>query len=169
MSAQASLLETVLDTGLIHSLPHPMGMQEFRFTVPGEPVAKGRPRITTIGGFARTFTPAKTRNYESEIRYLASEAWGDRDPIDGVPITMAVDVYRSIPASWSNKKQQLALKATVRPIGRPDVDNYLKSAADGLLGVVFRDDALIVEACVRKWYSLQPRMEIVLTWSGDHA
>ncbi|MEM5617407.1 RusA family crossover junction endodeoxyribonuclease [Pseudomonas aeruginosa] len=34
------------------------------FTVPGEPVGKGRPRIGRVAGHARMFTPAKTANYE---------------------------------------------------------------------------------------------------------
>lgn len=45
-------------------------MHDFRpvmFTVPGEPVGKGRPRIGRVGAHARMFTPAKTANYEGLI------------------------------------------------------------------------------------------------------
>lgn len=136
----------------------------FRFTVPGEPVAKGRPRIGNVRGRAMAFTPAKTRSYENEIRHYAKEAWGDKIPLDGLPLTLFVDVYRSIPASLSKKKRELALSGVVRPLTKPDCSNYGKSAEDALNSVIFRDDCLIVETTVRKWYAETPRLEVELCW-----
>ena len=34
---------------------------EVRFTVPGEPVGKGRPRLSSRNGFAHAYTPAGAR------------------------------------------------------------------------------------------------------------
>lgn len=133
--------------------------------VPGEPVAKGRPRIGVINGHAMAFTPSKTRTYESEIRALAYAAWGaGRLPLDNVAVELTVRVYRAIPISWSQKKQAAAREGSIRPLVKPDTDNFWKSAADALNGVVLRDDSLIVDAHVSKWYSDRPRLEIVLAW-----
>ncbi|HBP6366832.1 TPA: RusA family crossover junction endodeoxyribonuclease, partial [Pseudomonas aeruginosa] len=44
------------------------------FTVPGEPVGKGRPRIGRVGAHARMFTPAKTANYEGLIAHSGQQA-----------------------------------------------------------------------------------------------
>ena len=38
-----------------------------------EPVAKGRAKMTTFGGHARAYTPAKTRNAEAEVRISIRE------------------------------------------------------------------------------------------------
>jgi hypothetical protein len=38
----------------------------------------------------------------------------------------------------------------------------LKLAEDACIGVVFRDDALIVEQVTRKWYSLQPGLTLIV-------
>lgn len=141
-------------------------MSAFALTIPGEPVAKGRPRITTIGGHARSYTPARTRSYEAEIRAIAAEEWGQREPLDDVQIEVAVYVFRPIPASWSGRKQLAASKGQVRPTTKPDADNYAKSACDALNGVVFRDDALITDLVVRKFYDIRPRMEIHLHWTA---
>lgn len=46
---------------------------EVRFTVPGEPVGKGRPRLSSRNGFAHAYTPAGTRKYEAMVRKLAGE------------------------------------------------------------------------------------------------
>ena len=37
-----------------------------KLTIPGEPVAKGRPRVTRYG----TYTPEKTKNYETLVKEL---------------------------------------------------------------------------------------------------
>ena len=38
-------------------------MTEIFILVPGEPVAKGRPRFAKRGAFVTTYTPEKTREY----------------------------------------------------------------------------------------------------------
>ena len=42
-----------------------------RFTIPGDPVGKGRPRIDTRGKRPRTFTPDRTVAYEHAVAGLA--------------------------------------------------------------------------------------------------
>ena len=43
-----------------------------RFKVPGTPVGKGRPRVSTRGGkFAKMYTPEKTAYYESLVALAA--------------------------------------------------------------------------------------------------
>lgn len=137
----------------------------FSIVIPGEPQAKGRPRITTIGGRPRAITPERTRNYESEIRAIGAEKWGERVPLDDVDIELYVGVFRSIPSSWSLKKQAAARDGLVRPRVKPDWDNYGKAASDALNGIVFRDDSLVTDAHVAKRYSERPRLEITVFWT----
>lgn len=39
--------------------------------IEGEPVAKGRPRFSVRGGYIRTFTPEKTKNFEEIVGTIA--------------------------------------------------------------------------------------------------
>ncbi|UGA38203.1 RusA family crossover junction endodeoxyribonuclease [Chromobacterium haemolyticum] len=56
------------------------------FFVPGAPVGKGRPKVSSRGGkFARMYTPEKTANYESLIALAAQEAGNGRQPSDRRP------------------------------------------------------------------------------------
>lgn len=138
--------------------------REFRLTIEGETVAKGRPKLGTVGGHARAFTPAKTRRYEDIVRQRATVEWADRPLIADTPITMRLLFVRAIPQSWPRKRREAALAGTVRPIGKPDLSNLCKSVEDAMNGVIFYDDSAIVTTVQDKVYGDRPRVEVVLTW-----
>lgn len=129
-------------------------MQLF-ITVPGEPVAKGRPRMTRAG-FA--YTPKKTVNYETQIQERFATEYPDHKPVDG-QLKILVWAYFTIPASWSKKKQQAALDGSIRPTKKPDIDNIIKTM-DALNGIAWRDDSQVVHVTASKYYSDRPRLEI---------
>jgi Holliday junction resolvase RusA-like endonuclease len=131
--------------------------------LPGEPIGKGRPRfrpVTTKDGrsFVNAYTPARTRAYERALAMTAKVAMRGKPPILG-PLAVTVTAFFAVPASWSNKKRDAALAGIVRPTGRPDYDNVIKSL-DALNTIVFADDAQIVQAKVAKVYDEQPRLRI---------
>jgi len=129
-------------------------------TIPGAPVAKGRPRIgTDMGGHACAFTPAKTRSYENLIKLAAGEAMNGGAPIDG-PLNVAITVYLPIPKSWSKKKTMAAELGHEHPTSRPDVDNFIKAALDGLNKIVFGDDSQVVQLSAEKKFSPRPRLVV---------
>lgn len=119
-----------------------------RFTVPGQPVGKGRPRIGKVGQHARMFTPAKTANYEDSVRYAAHQAMGGGLPLLG-PARVRLDIVLQIPASWSARKQQRAVDGAEHPTTKPDIDNIEKAIFDACNGIVWRDDVQVVH--VEKW------------------
>jgi Holliday junction resolvase RusA-like endonuclease len=125
--------------------------------IDGPAVAKGRPRMTRRG-FA--YTPAATRKYEAHGR-LAAQLAMDGPPID-VPVRLVALVELPIPASWSGRRRAAAITGDIRPTSRPDIDNYVKAAADALNGIVITDDALIVELDARKRYSGDPKMVLTV-------
>lgn len=131
------------------------------FRVDGAPVAKGRPRATTIRGMARLYTPAKTRAYEDEIRIAAAMAMGTRKPFqDEVTLTITAGV--PIPASFSKKKRHNAAAGIIKPTTRPDADNYAKAALDGCNGILFRDDSQVTDLIVRKRYAAEPHLIVTM-------
>ena len=128
------------------------------FTIYGEPVAQGRPRATTTNGQARLYDPEKSRDYKQYVR-LAAVEHKPATPLSG-EIELVVDVYRPIPKSMPKYKRKLAIAGKLRPITKPDVDNYVKGIKDGLSGVIWQDDKQVVSMTVRKWYSEAPRVEL---------
>jgi len=122
--------------------------------LPGEPRAKGRPRF----GNGHAFTPQATRNYENDLRFMAKRAMQGRVLFEG-PVRVEILALFSVPKSWSKIKQVRALMHTIRPTGKPDLDNIFK-VVDALNGIVWRDDSQVVNATIIKKYSDQPRLRI---------
>jgi crossover junction endodeoxyribonuclease RusA len=109
--------------------------------VPGPPVPCGRAR----SGLGRTYTPAKTRAYEQHVALLArlAVARAKWNPPEGSTFAVTLDVYRA------------------RRTG--DIDNFLKAVLDGMNGIVFPDDRLVVAATVRLHVdTAYPRAEIAV-------
>ncbi len=66
-----------------------------------------------------------------------------------------------IPASFSKRKRLDAIERRLRPTTKPDWDNIAKTI-DALNKVVWPDDAAVVDAVVRKFYSEKPALVIVV-------
>jgi Holliday junction resolvase RusA-like endonuclease len=122
--------------------------------ISGEPVAKGRPRMTRRG-FA--YTPAKTRKFEAHGRLAAQMAMNGRPPIE-VPVRLELLIELPVPASWSRRKAADAITGDVRPTSRPDVDNFLKSILDMINTIVVVDDSQVVEVYAKKKFGTAPKM-----------
>ena len=135
------------------------------FTVPGQPQGKGRPRIGKVGQHARMFTPAKTVAYEGLVAHAAQQAMRGAALFSGA-VACNVFLDCEVPASWSAKKQRMALAAEVLPTTKPDADNVVKAIFDGLNGVLWRDDVLVVDLRVRKRYAAVPCVRVEV-WSVE--
>ena len=128
---------------------NPQPASVLTITIPG--IARGKARIRT--GAGRFFMAAKTRNAEAWIKHCAMGAVAE--PLDGA-LAVRLDVACQVPASWSRTKRAAALGGAIRPVGRPDVDNVAKNFLDPLNGLVWRDDAQVVELTVVKRYADAP-------------
>lgn len=128
-----------------------------KLTIPGEPCAKQRPRMTKVG---HTYTPQKTVNYETLVKQLYITQGNER--LEGA-LKLTVNAYFSIPKSASKKKTLDMYESRIRPTKRPDWDNIGKIISDALNGLAYHDDSQIVAATVGKWYSTEPRVEIEIT------
>lgn len=132
-------------------------MTEIKLTIPGEPVAKGRPRVTKSG---IAYTPAKTAGYENLVKMCYMEqAGGVR--LEG-QIVCYMTAWFQIPASASKREKALMLEGTVRPTCRKDIDNIVKSVLDSLNGLAYYDDKQVVELHAHKKYSATPCVELKL-------
>jgi Holliday junction resolvase RusA-like endonuclease len=132
-----------------------------QFTVYGEPVAQGRPRFSNHGEFTKVYDPAKSRDFKKYVKLVSSENRPEK-LIEG-PVQLEVKIYKSTLKSFSKKKAVQAEKGELRPLTKPDVDNYVKGVKDALKAVIWRDDSQVVDLHISKWYSEVPRIEISIT------
>jgi Holliday junction resolvase RusA-like endonuclease len=122
------------------------------FKVDADPVGKQRARYAKRGNFVQTYTPDKTRNYESLIKEAAIEAMGSSEPLE-TPVTLYLYIRAPIPKSLPKKRIEACLNGLEKPIKKPDASNVLKSVEDAMNGVVYKDDSQIVNIHVSKVYS----------------
>lgn len=125
-----------------------------KLIIPGEPVAKGRPRVTRWG----TYTPEKTKNYETLVKELFYIEHGQA-LLEG-QLEIDIKAYFKIPKSTSKKQKNLMIAGKIRPTKKPDADNILKIIGDALNNIAYKDDKQIVSANIEKYYSDEPRVQI---------
>jgi Holliday junction resolvase RusA-like endonuclease len=136
------------------------------FIVPGMPVGKGRHRSRIAldrqdREYIATYPDRKTSRYEKNVAIEAKIAMRGRAPVSGA-ICLVVRAYYPIPSSWPQWRKREARIGIIAPEVKPDWDNIGKACSDAMNGVVYRDDAAIVTACVVKRYSIDPRVAIAV-------
>lgn len=127
-----------------------------KFTIEGNPVAKGRPRFRNRGNYVKAYTPKKTKQYEKYVAYCYLRDCG-REMVEGA-IQIIIRSYHPIPSSVSKRKRK-AMDGAYHT-RKPDFDNIVKAIMDGLNGVAFRDDSQVCDCREIKRYSTEPRVEV---------
>lgn len=120
------------------------------FFIPISPVAKGRPRLGRFG----TYTPEKTRRFESEFRKLCMKYKPER-PLRG-PLSLYVLFTLERPKTSNNEL----------PIVRPDLTNFLKGVEDSLNKIFWEDDSQIVSISAHKIYGTTAGILVSITGEG---
>lgn len=126
-----------------------------KFTVPGKPVGKGRPRVTRNG----TYTPKKTKDYQKLVATIA-ESEMDNYFVHDEPLIATILCYYPIPKNMPKYKLQLIQDGKLYPIVKPDLDNVAKAILDALNGIVYKDDNQVVELHIKKLYSDDPKVVV---------
>lgn len=119
---------------------------QIQFTVAIAPSPKGRPRFAARGGRAIAYTPKKTLLWEARFREL-SAPYRPAPKIDE-PVDLELSFCIARPARLKRPRD---LDGPIPYDGRPDLDNLVKAAMDGL-DDFWLDDALVVRLESRKLY-----------------
>ena len=137
-------------------------MRKYVFEI--EPVQQQRPRATRMGRSIRMYDPIRVATYKKALHRLGTIQH------KGKPFDCALDArftfYRAIQKSTSKKRRALKISGEIVPTVKPDASNYLKAAEDALNGVIWTDDAKLVEVTAVKRYSEVPRVELEIREHG---
>ena len=132
------------------------------FTILGEPKGKARHRTTKSG---HTYTPKTTVDYENMVIRSYQMEYMGRQLLEG-ELKATITAYYGIAKSIKGKKRAEREKNIIRPTKKPDADNVAKIVLDSLNNVVYKDDAAIVELVVSKYWSNEPRVEVIIEQIG---
>jgi Holliday junction resolvase RusA-like endonuclease len=130
-----------------------------KFTIPGEPTGKARPRVTRWG----THNTEKTILYENLVKMCYQEQC---NTYTEKPLYVKIVAFYGIPKSTSKKNAEKMIFGEIRPCKKPDIDNVAKIILDSLNGVAYKDDTQVVSLLVEKWYidnDMQANVEVIIT------
>ncbi|MCK9393915.1 RusA family crossover junction endodeoxyribonuclease [bacterium] len=133
----------------------------FKFTIYGKPQGKGRPRITTRGGFAHAYSSKQTVDYEKLIKEEWLKHYSDTTPLKSA-IYLQINAYYKIPTSFKKADKEQARLGVLRPFTKPDFDNIEKIIADALNKLAYNDDVQITTNQTKRRYSTEPRVEVLI-------
>ena len=136
-----------------------------RFTVPGPPVGKGRPRFVAGQGLAhgRTYTPEATKRYEATVAACARQSLGPPSAFPDGPLTVAIDATAKRPGRLSRRCDP---DGRIWRTTKPDPDNVAKIILDALSP--WFDDARVVDLRVRSLYAgkgREPSVSVSVGWA----
>ena len=116
---------------------------------------KQRPMFKTKNG--RAFTPNQTINYENWIKQCYIEQ--SNKLLQGA-IRARIEIYYSVPKSYSKRKIEAIKYGTDYPMKKPDCDNVVKIVLDSLNKIAYDDDKQVVELTVlKRWTFDNERIE----------
>lgn len=120
-------------------------------------VNKHTGRAMMLPGGSKT-NEERLGSWVAAVREAAARAIGDREtpPFVGVPLVVDIEFRLARPAGhWlkpTRKRPTVELdpRAPIAPMGKPDSDKLLRTTWDALTGIIFDDDARIVDGPPRK-------------------
>lgn len=119
------------------------------FIAKGKWGAKDRAIVTTANSNLKPYRDQLTQAANAAL----SESGLPRPMADKhVPVSVVIDFYFNKPPSVAKKRSEMCVK--------PDLDKLVRSTTDAMTGVLYVDDAQIVEYSVRKHYGSPERVEV---------
>ena len=116
---------------------------------------KQRPQFKKKTG--KAFTPNQTINYENWIKQCYIEQ--SNKLLQGA-IRARIEIYYSVPKSYSKRKIEAIKDGTDYPMKKPDCDNVVKIVLDSLNKIAYDDDKQVVELTVlKRWTFDNERIE----------
>lgn len=132
-------------------------------TILGIPLQKQSARFVKIGKFMRSYQPKKINNWVAQARLqILDQLPKDWKPLDGELIITRLEFVFPPLKSWNKKKlSSLQQGNRIYKPTKPDWDNLSKNLCDACNGIVWIDDAQIVEIkLIRKIYGEVPKIKL---------
>lgn len=130
----------------------------FRVYGDAKPAGSKTPCKPIMGKSGKMFTPlrdssgAKGKAWRQDVAKAATEAMKGRTIING-PVRVWATFFRPRPRGHFNTKGELKPSSPKYPLSAPDATKMLRGVEDSMKGIVWRDDAQVVEQFVYKRFA----------------
>ena len=153
MNTTAQELPSTIIRFFVNGIPAPGGSKRFV----GMSKRTGRAILIDAGG-------KKNTNWKKIVAHIGKDAWGNR-PLLTQALSLQVIFFMPRPkCHYRTGKNAHLLRedALARPVTKPDTTKLLRSTEDALTGILWADDAQIVEQHASKHYGQTPGATIIL-------
>lgn len=122
--------------------------------------------VTGNNSFIQVYSITGKTNKEY-MRMFKQENLSYLEQLLCTPCDIEYRAYFPTPKYYNKTQIFLAEIGLDRPIIKPDFDNIEKSYSDAFTDNIWIDDIIVVDATLRKYYSVLPRVEIDLKYSNQ--
>ncbi len=118
----------------------------FIFEIHGDPIPQKQTQFLRKTGIAYDPSKKDRERIQWQINPYAPET-----PLLG-PISIDITFYFVPPKSTSGVKKRQMLNGVIHHIKKPDGDNCAYLITNALKGIIYHDDAQIIDECIHKRY-----------------
>ena len=131
--------------------------QLINMTVPGEP----KPWQVWVRMSAPTPGYLEFKAYQATIQAKCLEAWGTK-PLIETAVEISLVFIKSYPKNLPKKEASRERRLREALVRKPDLDNMVKAAIDGVKGTVLKDDTVVTQLSAEKRFGPEPMTVITV-------
>lgn len=134
-------------------------MISHKFIIQGNPIPKARHRTYVVGKFVKTYDIQCDKKKKTSLDFISQMVKKELKPFPGY-LNVRMDFFFEPAKSMSSPKRNICFWMDFPTIC--DLDNLAKFYLDCCNNIVFNDDRQITSLTCRKFFSKNPRTEIII-------
>ena len=136
--------------------------QLINMTVPGEP----KPWQVWVKMSAPTPGYLAFKAYQATIQVACKQEWGNKELIE-TAVEIHLEFVRSYPNNLPKREASRERRLKEALVRKPDLDNIVKAAIDGIKGIILKDDTVVTKLSAEKRFGPEPMTMITIKECGD--
>ena len=131
-------------------------------TVPGAP----KPWQVWVKMSAPTPGYLAFKAYQATIQVACKQEWGNKELIE-TAVEIHLEFVRSYPNNLPKREASRERRLKEALVRKPDLDNIVKAAIDGIKGIILKDDTVVTKLSAEKRFGPEPMTMITIKECGD--
>ena len=136
--------------------------QLINMTVPGEP----KPWQVWVKMSAPTPGYLAFKAYQATIQVACKQEWGNKELIE-TAVEIHLEFVRSYPNNLPKREASRERRLKEALVRKPDLDNIVKAAIDGIKGIILKDDTVVTKLSAEKRFGPEPMTMITIKECGN--
>jgi len=136
--------------------------QLINMTVPGEP----KPWQVWVKMSAPTPGYIAFKTWQAMIQVACKQEWGNKELIE-TAVEIHLEFVRSYPNNLPKRETSRERRLKEALVRKPDLDNIVKAAIDGIKGIILKDDTVVTRLSAEKRFGPEPMTVITIKECGN--